>query len=296
MEVTVAGTRSTPKLYSYQGRQWPLRDLAEAHGMDVGTLRSRLYRGLSLEAALARPVGPANNPRRKQAPHHKTAKRLLGNTYGELTVVGYETGPGWKWKCRCSCGAAVLRGQSDMLQVARNSVGASCSTAQHRGGLPPFETMPEYSVWGSMRARCNNPNNKRYPRYGGRGIKVCSRWNEPYNGFLRFVRDMGRRPSPELTIERVDNDGDYEPDNCEWASRKQQARNRATNRHLTIDGETRTLAEWSELHGIHSATISNRLVRGWPPRVAVSAPPMSPREMQQLSAAVRREKRKRGET
>lgn len=111
---------------------------------------------------------------------------------------------------------------------------------------------PEYAAWMNMRARCNNPKSNRYKTYGARGIKVCERWE---SDFLNFLADMGRRPSADHSIERKDNDRNYEPGNCIWATRKEQARNRRTSRFIVVDDVSLTLAEWSEVSGINSQTI-----------------------------------------
>lgn len=117
-----------------------------------------------------------------------------------------------------------------------------------------------------MFPRCYNPKVKWYSEYGGRGIKVCRRWRKSYRDFLA---DMGRKPTPSHTLERVDNDGDYEPGNVIWATRKQQAqntRNVANARRLTL---TLTLQHWSEISGVTAETIRKRLDRGWKPHDAV---------------------------
>jgi len=116
---------------------------------------------------------------------------------------------------------------------------------------------PLYQTWRSMRKRCNNPNHKSYHRYGGRGIKVCERWDH----FYLFVEDMGEKPTPHHTLEREDNNGDYTPDNCIWATRKEQCRNTSKNRRLTLNGKTQCLSAWSEELGIPSETIRTRIDR-----------------------------------
>lgn len=118
----------------------------------------------------------------------------------------------------------------------------------------------EYSIWMNMRARCNNPKNNRHHRYGARGIRVCARWEAD---FMNFLTDMGRRPSKEHSIERIDNNGSYEPDNCRWATRSEQARNRTSSRFITIGDDTKTLAEWAEVGGISVSAAHARLKAGW---------------------------------
>lgn len=114
----------------------------------------------------------------------------------------------------------------------------------------------EYNSWVQMRQRCNNPNDKKFRLYGGRGIKVCERWND----FANFLADMGPRPSPGHSIDRYpDNMGNYEPGNCRWATPMEQANNRPGNRLIAIDGETITIAEASRRTGIHKSTIRSRL-------------------------------------
>lgn len=128
---------------------------------------------------------------------------------------------------------------------------------------------PEYTSWRGMRSRCNNPKNKGFPLYGGRGIKICERWN---NSFDNFLADVGERPSPKHSIDRIDNNGNYEPSNVRWATPLEQSRNRRcvvkviTNdqEFLRIESETYT--------GLPPSTIKNRLQRGWELERAISAP------------------------
>lgn len=101
---------------------------------------------------------------------------------------------------------------------------------------------PEYQVWAAMRQRCSNPNNAKFHHYGGRGIAVCERWTQ----FEHFYSDMGARPSTHHSLERVNNDGNYEPLNCRWATAVEQARNTRRNRWLTFGGQTQTLSTWAK--------------------------------------------------
>ncbi|MEJ8025467.1 hypothetical protein WKH82_08340 [Acinetobacter baumannii] len=105
---------------------------------------------------------------------------------------------------------------------------------------------PTYITWKSMKARCNNPNAKGYENYGGRGIKICDRWQESYENFLE---DMGTRP-PNTTLDRINNDGNYEPSNCRWATKKDQSNNRRSNHIVTYKGKNVTIAQLAEKLGI----------------------------------------------
>lgn len=130
------------------------------------------------------------------------------------------------------------------------------------------KSAPEYMVWASMIARCENPNTSNYLYYGGRGITVCRRWRESYTAFLE---DMGSRPSNAHSLDRFpDQAGNYEPGNCRWATRKEQCRNRRGNQLITIDGETRCISEWAEIYDISRHTLYTRLRRGWSPSELLS--------------------------
>lgn len=120
---------------------------------------------------------------------------------------------------------------------------------------------PLYMTWKMMRQRCNNPNFHKYPRYGGRGVAICPQWGN----FRQFVKDMGERP-PGRTLNRKDNDGDYTPENCNWADAVEQANNRrrrVDSRLMTLDGVTRHQAEWGRLLHIGDTTINRRRELGW---------------------------------
>jgi hypothetical protein len=118
---------------------------------------------------------------------------------------------------------------------------------------------PIYNVWRSMKKRCSLPSRRDYKDYGGRGIQVCERWMSSRN----FIKDMLSTWKPGLTIERIDNNKGYYPENCRWATQKEQANNRRNNRYLTLNGETKTLFDWSKELNIPISTLFNRLDRGW---------------------------------
>lgn len=126
---------------------------------------------------------------------------------------------------------------------------------------------PLYQAWLGMRYRCNDPGAPQFHNYGGRGIRVCKRWER----FTAFASDMGERPAG-MSLDRRDNDGPYSPDNCYWATAKQNQRNKRTNRLIEWRGETLPLAAWAERLGINERTFTNRLNRGWPLERAMTEP------------------------
>jgi hypothetical protein len=130
---------------------------------------------------------------------------------------------------------------------------------------------PEWSIWRAMRRRCYEKNRKTYHRYGGRGITVCDRWLGEF-GYENFIADMGKRPSPLHQIDRIDNDGNYEPENCRWVTSKQNNRNRKSNHRVDWNGLNLTVSEWAEKTGISKVTILDRLKRGWTIERALSTP------------------------
>lgn len=119
------------------------------------------------------------------------------------------------------------------------------------------ERHPLYRTWQGMRLRCNNPNDKHYLWYGGRGIKVCERWND----FRSFVADMGPKPSWKYTVERIDNNGDYDPFNCIWGTHEQQGVNKRGVRLLTYQNETLTISQWARKFNMPYSLLWSRLQR-----------------------------------
>lgn len=136
-----------------------------------------------------------------------------------------------------------------------------------------WSASPAYGCWANMRQRCEDPASTAYSNYGGRGIVVCERWKD----FGRFLEDMGQPPAG-MTIERCDNNRGYEPDNCIWATRLVQGRNKRNNRLLTIGDETLTVSAWAERYGLAHGTVHRRLKTGWPIDAAVSTPVVTKRK------------------
>ena len=128
---------------------------------------------------------------------------------------------------------------------------------------------PEYKAWQQMKIRCFNPNRKDYSHYGSRGIAVCDRWK---NSFENFLADMGLKPTPKHSIDRIDNDGDYQKDNCKWSTRVEQQNNRSSNRLITIEDVTLTITQWEKKMGFSKNVIQDRLKSGWSERDAVLIP------------------------
>jgi hypothetical protein len=125
----------------------------------------------------------------------------------------------------------------------------------------------EYEIWAGMRKRCYNQRDKLYPYYGGRGIRMCDSW---YDSYIAFLSDMGRSPSPKHSLDRIDNDGNYEPGNVRWATRSEQMLNTRRNRLVTFAGVTLPLKAWCDLLGVNYKKAHNRIVKlGWAPEVAL---------------------------
>lgn len=205
----------------------------------------------------------------------------VGHTQGRLRVLRFHEKRGNfpLWWCLCDpdlggCGKEVSVRIYDLFN--ENSMSCGCwkvemtversTTHGHAtGGISPT-----YHSWAGMIARCEDPNHVSFPRYGGRGIKVCDRWKGE-NGFINFLADMGERPE-DRTISRKGNDGHYEPDNCEWGTDEEQANNKNNNSTLTLHGKTQTIAQWSRELGVHSATLSDRKQNGWTDEEILTTP------------------------
>ena len=168
---------------------------------------------------------------------------------------------GRRFQCECDCGNVTDVRIDSLRSGATKSCG--CLQKERQAASATKHGMngtPEYNIWQGINQRCSNPSARDFHRYGGRGITVCDRWQK---SFSDFFADMGPRPSPDHTIDRIDNDKGYSPENCRWTTWKVQHRNRRDNRLLTFDGRTLCLAAWAEETGIGYQVLYGRLARGY---------------------------------
>jgi hypothetical protein len=187
-------------------------------------------------------------------------KNLTGKTFARLTAlkcVGVNQRGKALWICKCSCGETSTVLGYRLTNGSIRSCGCLLTEALTKHGGSGW---PEFRVWGTMLSRCRNRKSKSFPRYGGRGITVCKRWER---SFKAFIEDMGRRPTTASTIERLNNDKGYCPSNCVWASRRQQGRNKSNNVVLSHAGTSMTLCEWAEKLCVSPRLLRVRLWRGW---------------------------------
>lgn len=196
----------------------------------------------------------------------------LGQKYGRLTVIeqaGYvRNGKGRiaTWLCQCDCGKRKIIRGSDLAASKIRSCGCLLAESSRRKGhscrTHGATRSPEYRSYTAAKSRCENQNSDDFPRYGGRGIRFL------YISFEEFFADVGPRPDG-MSIERIDNNGHYEPGNCRWATPVEQGNNKRNNRRLSVFGRTQTLAQWAREYGVHKATLRWRLARGVPLDLAV---------------------------
>lgn len=190
---------------------------------------------------------------------------LTGRQFHRLTVleeVPTARNSPRRLRCRCTCGVDIETNAQNVFRGLTRSCGSfKIELTVSRTRTHGLTNTPEYRVWAGMKKRCYNPRSKSYRDYGLRGIAVCARW---LNDFPAFLADMGSRPSVLHSIDRIDNDGPYAPDNCRWAIKTTQANNTTRNHALTFNGETRTISEWTRrLNFANPLIILKRLQRGW---------------------------------
>lgn len=202
-----------------------------------------------------------------------------GDKFGRLTIVKEiekkitQSGniSRRRFLCQCSCGNTA---EVTILNL-RNGDTKSCGCLwKEKTKINLDHTKhgmwktPTYRIWLGIKSRCNNKNTCGYFKYGERGIKICERWND---SFENFFEDMGERPKG-LSIERIDNNGDYCKENCRWATSKEQANNRRNNHFIEFNGEKKTVSEWSLKLGGNINLVSSRIMNGWDPIKAISTP------------------------
>lgn len=203
----------------------------------------------------------------------------IGQRFGSKTVAGFVTGPRNVRMCivRCDCGrecrawaSELLAGLGRQCNVCRGQALAATSPRLRHGHKRAAAATAEYRTWCKARERCEVPAAPGYADYGGRGIRMCERWRDSFDAFLA---DMGARPTSGHSIDRIDNGRGYEPGNCRWATRREQAMNKRTTLRVEIGGESKPLLEWAEMHGVVTYKLAwQRLRKGWDPLAAVSTP------------------------
>ena len=197
---------------------------------------------------------------------------IIGKTFGRLTVA-FETDPqvnpsGRKrprYICECSCGnTKTVLGEN---LVSGKTMSCGCYQKERASGALTKHGKTNsrlYAVWNSMKQRCYNANSTAYHRYGGRGIKMCQEWRDDFSAFERWAISNGYNDTLKrgaCTIDRVDNNGDYTPDNCRWVSQQEQMNNVSYNHNITINGETHTIAEWSRIADMPYARLLQRITK-----------------------------------
>lgn len=179
--------------------------------------------------------------------------RIFGKLIA-IAPIGKDKRGRTTWLYTCHCGNTVVRGAYSRTDNHRRSCGCLGKSIKHGA-----HKTKEYRAWSDMLFRCHNPSHKDFKEYGGRGITVCSDWA---NSFGSFYAAMGDCP-PGKSIDRIDNDGPYSPENCRWATAKEQQNNRRVNRLITYGGHTKTITEWARAIGINVLTLTKRLNNGW---------------------------------
>ena len=204
-------------------------------------------------------------------------ENLIGRPFGRLKVIAFVRYDRFRqphWQCQCQCGNTVIVPSSKLRYKHTRSCGClrrDVSRARHL--THGKSDSPEFRIWWGMLERCEDPRKKAYERYGARGITVCEAWHV----FATFFADMGPRPTPQHSLERLKNDQGYFPDNCIWGTPSIQSRNTCRNNMLTYHGKTQCLEDWARETGLHRATILGRLRRWWTIEEALTRPPRSSR-------------------
>ena len=185
---------------------------------------------------------------------------LTGQKFGMLTVIDFshKEKNHYYWKCECECGNICIKNGSNLKSGSTKSCGCLHDTLPIKHNLSSSKI---YFVYHAIKWRCYNPKYKTYHRYGGRGITMCDEWLKDFMNFYNWAMANGYKDG--LWIERIDNNGNYEPSNCKWATRQEQCQNREQTIKITYNGQTHCLTEWARITGINFYTLQSRYKKGW---------------------------------
>jgi len=199
---------------------------------------------------------------------------LTGEIFGRWKVLrrsnkkSKRNGDGVLWICECSCDAHTIkevRGKELRKHVSTSCGCFSIEKLKERSTTHGKTHTRIYQIWLGMKKRCLNPKTKHYKNYGGRGIKICNEWLDKSTGFMTFYNwSMQNNYKDHLSIDRINNDGNYEPGNCKWSTNIEQAKNKRTSHYLTFKGQTKIIMDWSHYIGINEAIIRGRIKKGLP--------------------------------
>lgn len=208
---------------------------------------------------------------------------IAGAKFGRLIAIEpTERRSGGKvvWRCVCACGSEAFAAVNHLNDGRRVSCGCAKKAGNQlrkkkpkHGHCADYKSTQTYMIWSGMWARCSNPNGPGYRFYGARGIRVCERWRK----FENFLVDMGEKPA-DKSLDRINNDGNYEPGNCRWATDIEQHRNRSDNVRVTFNGETHTIVEWEDRLGMKRGLLRDRIRKGWAAEKALTHPVMTKSE------------------
>ncbi len=201
---------------------------------------------------------------------------LTGQRFGRLTVIRPDKyspkSHGTRWLCKCDCGKKKTVLASCLKRGLTISCGCfSSEQKSKRTKTHGFGNRDRlYRIWSNMKSRCYSQTDRNFKRYGARGIEICQEWRTDFLKFREWAIANGYQDG--LSIDRIDNNKGYSPDNCRWADRTTQSNNRRTNVFITYHGETHTIAEWAMITGVKSATLASRKAHGWSDEECIEIP------------------------
>lgn len=207
---------------------------------------------------------------RVESAHNTHFRDLEGLIFGKLVVIERAENRKEKtmWRCRCECGNYTVTGSNELISGITKSCG--CLKFESRNSTHKLSKTRLHNIWSKMKARCLKEKNPAYKWYGGRGITICQEWLDDFMNFYNWA--MGNGYKDELSIDRIDVNGNYEPSNCRWIPLNEQALNTRSTKFLTYKGETKTVSEWCCITGMKQTTLLNRIRIGYSPEECFEVP------------------------